>query len=242
MEGAEIRLAISKMFSPNDAHDARIIAGPNLTNRSEFPVNSLFVFKNAEACGLRFDLPVGCLEFPYGARLRIDVRCNPGDFRTDEVEVIPGVGAHRIANPRDANGRMNSILAFRHDVPPLPRVGQGEFMTATGASHLHDDRSICRRETHRRIWFNHLFLNRGESGAGAIRSRLSTRELNPDVRQPKTVSDSPLGRHGTSRGDTAVVHAHAAVHKDHVKIGLSIIQLKNCLIVLALVASGASLD
>ena len=115
-------------------------------------------------------------------------------------------------------------------------------MTATGASHLHDDRSICRRETHRRIWFTHLFINRVESGAGAIRSRLSTRELNPDVRQPKTVSDSPLGRHGTSRGDTAVVHAHAAVHQNRVQIGLSIIQLKDCVGLLALIGCGATLD
>src|SRR5947207_7075794 len=130
MKGTEIRLAISKMCSPNDAHDARAVANPNLTNRPEFPVISLFVFKNAKARRLRFDLPVGCLELSLCARLRIDVRRNAGNFRTHEVEVVAGIGAHRIANPRDANGRMNSVLAFRHDVLSISGAGQGDFMTA----------------------------------------------------------------------------------------------------------------
>src|SRR5215472_15286623 len=102
--------------------------------------------------------------------------------------------------------------------------------------------SVCRRKTHRRIWFSHLFANRVKNSAGAIRSRLLTREFNPDVGQPKTVSDSSLGRHNAIRGNAAVMHAHTAVHKDCVEIGLSIIQLKNCLTVLALVGQGAILD
>src|SRR5262249_58650599 len=84
--------------------------------------------------------------------------------------------------------------------------------------------------------------NRVKNNAGAIRSRLLTRELNPDVGQPKTVSDSSLGRNNAIRGNAAVMHAHAAVHKDRAEIGLSIIQLKNCLTLLALVGQGAILD
>ena len=102
--------------------------------------------------------------------------------------------------------------------------------------------SVCRRKTRRWIRFSHLFANRVKNSADAIRSRLSTRELNPDVGQPETVSDSALGRYNAIRGHAAVMHAHAAVHEDRVEIGLSSIQLKNCLAVLALVGQGAILD
>src|SRR6516165_6330689 len=102
--------------------------------------------------------------------------------------------------------------------------------------------SVCRRKTRRWIRFSHLFANRVKNSAGAIRSRLSTRELDPDVGQPETVSDSALGRYNAIRGHAAVMHAHAAVHEDRVEIGLSIVQLKNCLTVLALVRQGAILD
>jgi len=95
--------------------------------------------------------------------------------------------------------------------------------------------SVCRRKTRQWIRFSHLFANRVKNSAGAIRSRLSTRELDPDVGQPETVSDSALGRYNAIRGHAAVMHAHAAVHEDRVEIGLSSIQLKNCLAVLALV-------
>ena len=102
--------------------------------------------------------------------------------------------------------------------------------------------SVCRRKTRQWIRFSHLFANRVKNSAGAIRSRLSTRELDPDVGQPETVSDSALGRYNAIRGHAAVMHAHAAVHEDRVEIGLSSIQLKNCLAVLALVGQGAILD
>src|SRR5260370_26032999 len=75
-----------------------------------------------------------------------------------------------------------------------------------------------------------------------MRGGLSRREFNPDVGQPETIGDTPLGRHSAIRGNAAVMDAHAAVHKDRVEIGLSIIQLKNCLTVLALVGPGAILN
>src|SRR5258707_5713039 len=93
----------------------------------------------------------------------------------------------------------------------------------------HDTNSVCRGKTHRRIRLRYLSPDRIENRAGAICRRLSTRELNPDVGQPETLGDSSLGRHNAIRGDATVMHAHAAVHKDGVEIGLSVIQLKNCL-------------
>src|SRR6516164_11475810 len=106
----------------------------------------------------------------------------------------------------------------------------------------HDTDSVCRRKAHRRIRFRHLSPDRIEDCAGTIRRRLLTRELNPEVGQPKTIGHTPLGRHNAIRGNAAVMHAHAAVHKDRVEIGLSIIQLKNCLTLLALVGQAAILD
>src|SRR5215471_18307770 len=106
----------------------------------------------------------------------------------------------------------------------------------------HDTDSVCRRKTHRRIRFRYLSPDRIENRARAIRRRLSARELNPDVGQPETLGDSPLRRYGAIRGHAAVMHAHAAVHEDRIEIGLSIVQLKNCLTVLALVRQGAILD
>src|SRR6516164_4143812 len=106
----------------------------------------------------------------------------------------------------------------------------------------HDTNSVCRGKTHRRIRLRYLSPHRVENRAGAIRSGLSTRELNPDVGQPKTLSDSPLGRYGAIWRNAAVMHAHAAVHKDGVEIGLSVIQLEYRLTVLALVGPGAILD
>src|SRR6516164_9822136 len=106
----------------------------------------------------------------------------------------------------------------------------------------HDTNSVCRGKTHRRIRLRYLSPDRVENRAGAIRSGLSTRQFNPDVGQPETLGDSPLGRYGAIRGDAAVMHAHAAVHKDGVEIGLSVIQLEYRLTVLALVGRGAILD
>src|SRR6516165_1488992 len=106
----------------------------------------------------------------------------------------------------------------------------------------HDTDSVCRRKTHRRIRFRYLSPDRIEDRAGAIRSGLSTRELNPDVGQPETLGDPSLGRHIAIRGDAAVMHPHAAVHEDRVEIRLSVIELKNCLTVHALVGPGAILD
>src|SRR5215831_4166015 len=125
VEGAEIRLPIGKMRGPNDLYGSCVIAGPNLADRAEFPVISLFVFKNAKPRGLGFDLPVGCLERSLCAGLRIDVRRKFRNFRADEVEVVTGVAAHRIADPRDAERRMNSVLAFRHDVLSIAGQCQG---------------------------------------------------------------------------------------------------------------------
>ena len=105
----------------------------------------------------------------------------------------------------------------------------------------HDTNSVCRGKTHRRIRLRYLSPDRVENRAGAIRSGLSTRELNPDVGQPQTIGDSPLGRDGAIRRNAAVMHAHAAVHKDRVEIGLSVIQLEYRLTVLALVGPGAIL-
>src|SRR5262249_59148206 len=90
--------------------------GLDLTDRAEFPIVPLFIFKNAKACRLGFDLPVRRLELSLRARLRVDVRRKFGNFRTDEVEVFARIVAHRIADPRDADRRMDSVLTFRHDV------------------------------------------------------------------------------------------------------------------------------
>src|SRR5690348_15653628 len=108
-------------------------------------------------------------------------------------------------------------------------------MAARLKSPRHGTNSVCRHKTNRRIRFSYLSRDRIEDRAGAICARLSTRELNPDIRQPEALSDSSLARHGAIRGNAAVMHAHAAVHEDRVQIGESITQLKNCLSVLALV-------
>src|SRR5262249_12610508 len=106
----------------------------------------------------------------------------------------------------------------------------------------HDTNSVCRGKTHQRIRLRYLSPDPVENRAGAIRSGLSTRELNPDVGQPETLGDSPLGRYGAIRRNAAVMHAHAAVHKDRVEIGFDVIKLEYRLTVLALVGPGAILD
>src|SRR6516164_7311035 len=242
MEGAEIRLAIGNMHGPNDLHGSCIVAGPDLTDRAELAVISLFVFKDAKARCLGFDLPVRCLELSLRAGLLIDIRRKSRNFRTDEVKIVTGVAAYRIANASDANRRMDSVLAFRHDMLSIAGQCQGSSCGHSPEVTSEMTDSVCGRKTHRGIRFSHLFANRVKNSADAIRSRLSTRELNPDVGQPETVSDSPLGRYNAIRGNAAVMNAHAAVHKDRVEIGLSIIQLKNCLTLLALVGEGAILD
>src|SRR5215471_5629922 len=116
------------MRSPNDFYGSCVVAGPNLTDRVKFPVISLFVFKNAKSRRLGFDLAVGCLEFDAG--LRVDVRREFRNFGTDKVEVIARIAARRIADPRDADRRMDSVLAFRHDVPSTARQHQGSSQMA----------------------------------------------------------------------------------------------------------------
>src|SRR5262245_27190326 len=113
------------MRGPSDLYGSCVVAGPNLTDRAEFPVISFFVFKNAKSRRLRFDLPVRCLELPLHAGLRVDVRREFRNFGTDKVEFVTGVAAHRIADPRDADRRMNSVLAFRHDVLSIAGQCQG---------------------------------------------------------------------------------------------------------------------
>src|SRR5262245_2017784 len=130
VEGAEIRLAVGKMRRPNDLYGSRAVAGLDLTDGAEFPVTSFFVFKDAKPRRLGFDLPVGCLERSLRAGLRIDVRRKFRNFRADEVEVITGVAARRIADPRDADRRMNSVLAFRHDVLSIAGQCQGSSRMA----------------------------------------------------------------------------------------------------------------
>ncbi len=130
VEGAEIRLAVSKMYGPGDACGALGATGRDLADGAEFPVISFFVFENAKPRRLGFDLPVGCLELSLRAGLRIDVRREFRNFRTDEVEVFTGVAAHRIADPRDADRRMNSVLAFRHDVLSIAGQCQGSSRMA----------------------------------------------------------------------------------------------------------------
>src|SRR2546421_3247814 len=87
----------------------------------------------------------------------------------------------------------------------------------------YDINSVFRHKTHRRIRLGYLSRDRIEDCASAICRRLPARELNPDVGQPETIGDPPLWRHDAVRGYAAVVHAHAAVHEDRVKVGLSII-------------------
>src|SRR6516225_12010444 len=108
MERAEIRLAVGKMRGPDDLYGSCAVAGLDLTDRMEFPVVSLFIFKNAKPRSLGFDLPVGCLELSLRAGLRVDVRREFRNFRTDKVEVIARIAARRIADPRDADRRMDS--------------------------------------------------------------------------------------------------------------------------------------
>src|SRR5262249_14489881 len=118
------------MRGPNDLYGSCVVAGPNLTDGAEFPIISLFVFKNAKSRRLGFDLAVGCLELALRARLRVDVRRKFRNFRTDEVEVIARIAARGIADPRDADRRMDSVLAFRHDVLSTARQHQGSSRVA----------------------------------------------------------------------------------------------------------------
>src|SRR5262245_53399744 len=98
------------MRGPSDLYGSCVVAGPNLTDRAEFPVISFFVFKNAKSRRLRFDLPVRCLELPLHAGLRVDVCWKFRNFGTDKVEVITRIAARRIADPRDADRRYTSEL------------------------------------------------------------------------------------------------------------------------------------
>src|SRR5262249_59558879 len=108
---------------------------------------------------------------------------------------------------------------------PLRDSIRGVHEWASARSRVrHDTKSVCRRKTHRRIRLRYLSPDRVENRAGAIRSGLSTREFNPDVGQPETLGDSPLGRYGAIRGDAAVMHAHASVHKDVCEIGFCVTQ------------------
>src|SRR5215469_984104 len=118
------------MRGPNDLYGSCVVAGPNLTDGAEFPVISFFVFKNAKPRRLRFDLPVRRLELSLHAGLRIDVRREFRNFGTDKVEIIARIAARRIADPRDADRRMDSVLAFRHDVLSTARQHQGSSRIA----------------------------------------------------------------------------------------------------------------
>src|SRR5215471_19199698 len=104
--------------------------------------------------------------------------------------------------------------------PPLRDSIRGVHKWPPARSRVrHDTNSVCRGQTHRRIRLRYLSPDRVENRAGAIRSGLSTRELNPDIGQPQTLGGSPLGRYGAIRRNAAVMHAHAAVPKDRVEIG-----------------------
>src|SRR5262249_19661816 len=130
VKGAEIRLAVGKMRGPNDLYGSRIVAGLNLTDGAEFSVISLFVFKNAKTRPLGVDLAFGWLELALRAGLRVDVRREFRNFGTDKVEVIARIAARRIADPRDADRRMDSVFAFRHEVLSTARQHQGRSRIA----------------------------------------------------------------------------------------------------------------
>src|SRR5215468_9024157 len=117
------------MRGPNDLYGSCVVAGPNIADRAEFPVISLFVFKNAKSRRLGFDLAVGCLELSLHAGLRVDVRREFRNFGTDKVEVAR-IAARCIADARDADRRMDSVLAFRHDVFSTARQRQGSSRIA----------------------------------------------------------------------------------------------------------------
>src|SRR5262245_18176240 len=118
------------MRGPNDLYGSCVVAGPNLTDRAEFPVISLFVFKNAKSRRLGFDLAVGSLELSFHTGLRVEVRWEFRNFGTDKVEVIARIAARRIDDPRDADRRMDSVLALRHDVLSTARQHQGSSRIA----------------------------------------------------------------------------------------------------------------
>src|SRR6266481_2885952 len=73
VEGAEIRLAVGKMYGPGDACGALGVTGCDFTDGTKLSVISLFVFENAKPRRLGLDLPVGRLELSLRAGLRIDV-------------------------------------------------------------------------------------------------------------------------------------------------------------------------
>src|SRR5215467_4562672 len=79
-----------------------------------------------------------------------------------------------------------------------------------------DVASVSRHETNRRARLGHLSADRIEDVACAVRARLTTRELGPDIRQPEALGDPSLRRYIAIRGHAAVVHAHAAIHLDDV--------------------------
>src|SRR5262249_59389321 len=146
------------MCGPNDLYGSCVVAGPNIADRAEFPVISLFVFKNAKSCRLGFDLAVGCLELALRAGLRVDVCWKFRNFGTDKVEVIARIAARRIADARDADRRMNSVLAFRHDVLSIAGQCQGSSRTHGRPPEVarHNTDSVSRRKTPRRLPFRYL--------------------------------------------------------------------------------------
>src|SRR5262249_25834386 len=99
VEGAEIRLAVGKMYGPGDACGALGVTGRDFTDGTKLSVISFFVFENAKPRRLGFDPSVGCLELSLRAGLRIDVRRKFRNFRADEVEVFARVAAQPHRRP-----------------------------------------------------------------------------------------------------------------------------------------------
>jgi len=67
VEGAEIRLAVGKMYGPGDACGALGVTGRDFTEGTKLSVISFFVFENAKPRRLGFDFPYGCLELSLRA-------------------------------------------------------------------------------------------------------------------------------------------------------------------------------
>src|SRR5262249_19757904 len=148
------------------------------------------------------------------------------------------IAAQRVADPRDADCWMNSVLAFGH-IPVSPTDGtlrlkdSGFVETAP-----HPLRSIG--EAYRRVGFGNRPIDLVERNPGAIGAWPATREFDPDVGQPQTLRNSALRRY-FAIGDAAVMHTHAAINEDHVEIGLRVAQHQGGLAVGVFAAISATL-
>src|SRR5215831_3111252 len=236
MKFAEARFAIGRMYSPIDGHSAGNVTDLDLADWVEFTVGLLFVFEDSESCSLRPDSAIGCrLECPLRARQRVDICGHIRKFRADKIEIVVVIAAYRIADARDADRRMNSVLALGHECALLSRTLR-RLLWCCDAKLI----PKCQAD-----WWIRLRDWPGDGVVGfacAGGAGRSASEFDPQIGQSQTVSDRTLRGNDAGLAHAGVVESHAAVEQDHVEIGAGVAQLQLGLGIRVVVGYCARLD